>query len=112
MRFWQLIRKYINRKKDDIRSSELIVEMPYPALINTSILTETLLSKLITEVRVLCGEKGYEIDSVVFCSFFDSPIIVSQNHITAKSDDYVAIYRRKDTSCFAVVFNGSWAEAK
>jgi|TARA_Y100000310_G_scaffold221403_1_gene222973 hypothetical protein len=108
--FWKLVRRYLDRSKNDIRSSEILIELPYPALIKTSILHEQALSSLIKEVREKCGEIGYEIDSVVFTQYFDGPIIFNQKHIKASSDDLLTIYRKKDGGCFAVVFSGSWVE--
>jgi hypothetical protein len=112
MKLWQLCRKYINRGKNLLRESEPIVELPYPALLKTVTLTDSLIETLVIEARVKCGELGYEIDHIYFFAAFDSPVIFKRQNVKARSDNYVAIYRRKDKSCFAVVFNGSWLEIK
>tara|TARA_Y100000310_G_C20323111_1_gene641724 strand:+ start:275 stop:619 length:345 start_codon:yes stop_codon:yes gene_type:complete len=110
-KFWQLLRRYINRTKEEIRSSEPIIELPYAALLKTVILRDKGLSSLIKEVREKCGELGHEIDSVVFFAAFDGPIIFNQNKIKSKSDDYMGVYKRPDGTHFAVIFSGSWIEA-
>jgi len=109
----KLVEKYISIAPNEIHNTEPIVEVSYPALLETSILGEKFTSKLIKEVREKCGELGYEIDHVAFFSAFDGPIIFNQKHIKGKSDDYLAIFRREDEdSCFAAVFIGAWLQAK
>ena len=111
-KFIDLLKKYISIAPREINDTEPIVEVSYPALLETSILGEKFTSKLIKEVREKCGELGYEIDHVVFFSAFDGPVIFNQKHIKGDSDDYLAIFRREDESCFAAIFIGAWLQAK
>jgi|TARA_Y100000310_G_C20672321_1_gene810974 hypothetical protein len=111
-RLYQLIGKYFDRLPKAINTEKPIVDLPHPVLFKSAILGEKFTAQLIKEVREKCGELGYEIDHVVFFSAFDSPVIFNQKHIRGDSDDYLAIFRRKDESSFAVVFVGAWLEAK
>ena len=111
-KIWTLIRKYCARNRKEIKEAKPIIELPYAALGKHAAMMQNNVSELVKEARIKCGELGYEIDSIIFFAAFDGPIIFNQTKITSRSDDYFAVYMREDESCFAVLFNGSFIEAK
>tara|TARA_Y100000034_G_scaffold36917_1_gene45393 strand:+ start:2390 stop:2737 length:348 start_codon:yes stop_codon:yes gene_type:complete len=110
MKLWNLIRKYKRRAEtNSLSGAKIVKEFNYPVLVSMDKITFEYMVKLVGETKKVCAEAGYEIDQIIFFSAYYADILDDHFHVRSSSDDYMAVYKRKnDGTFFAVLFSGSW----
>lgn len=107
--FKDLLLKYFKKNKKQLFCKDIVHEMDGSVLMKTSYEQFKFNNILMDEIKKYCKEQGYDIDEVLFATFYQVNIEDSYSKSNSDTDSKIFIVKYKE-KYIAQVFIGSWVK--